>query len=172
MLGRVRRSTISSLEQLESERPSSKLMKADSLSIYETTLMKLREGSRRDTSFPAESSVDGNIHCLTSGGSPREEASITDANSSSENLEDTSGCQPTGSLRETKKSNVSLAYMFSMYRSSQRARGTTDEDAMVIEDEDGICSANSSLSPNNSQLMSSSVQTQSAVQEHIFPPMI
>ncbi|XP_019266504.1 PREDICTED: uncharacterized protein LOC109243943 [Nicotiana attenuata] len=169
MLGRVRRSTISSLEQLESERPSSKLMKADSLSIYETTLMKLREGSRRDTSFPAESSVDGNNHCLTSGGSPREEASITDADSSSENLEDTSGCQPTGSSRETKKSNFSLAYMFSRYRSSQGAGGTADEDPMIIED--GIDSANSSRSPNNSQLMSSSAQIQSAIPEHC-PPMI
>ncbi|MCD7464346.1 hypothetical protein HAX54_052548 [Datura stramonium] len=166
MLGRVRRSTISSLEQLELERPSSKLIKADSLSVYETTLMKLREGSRRDTSIPEESLVDGNICCVTSGGSPKEEASI---NSSSEHLEDASSCQPTGSSRETKKGNFSLAYMFSRYRSSQCAGGTNDEDAMVIED--NTCSANSSLSPNNSQLMSSSVQ--SAIQEHICcSPMI
>ncbi|KAK4350648.1 hypothetical protein RND71_029961 [Anisodus tanguticus] len=167
MLGRVRRSTISSLEQLELERPSSKLIKADSLSIYETTLMKLREGSRRDTSFPAESSVDGNICCITSGGSPKEEASIADTDSSSEYLEDTTSCQPTGSLRETKKSNFSLAYMFSKYRSSQCV-GDTNEDAMDIEN--NTCSANSSLSPNNSQLISSSVQ--SAIQEHVCSPTI
>ncbi|KAF3665133.1 putative GDP-mannose transporter GONST3-like isoform X1, partial [Capsicum annuum] len=110
MLGRVRRSTISSLEELELERPSSKFIKADSLSVYETTLLKLREGSRRDTSFPAESLVDGNICCITSGGSPKEEASI---NSPSEHVEDTISCQPTGSFREIQKSNFSLAYMFS-----------------------------------------------------------
>ncbi|CAN4087939.1 unnamed protein product [Withania somnifera] len=165
MLGRVRRSTISSLEQLELERPSSKakLIKADSLSVYETTLMKLREGSRRDTSFPEESLVDGSTCCITSGGSPKEEASI---NSSSEHLEDTSNCLPTGS-RETK-SNISLVYMFSRYRSSQCAGGKNEEDAMVIED--NTCSTNSSLSPNNSELMSSSVQ--SVIQEHICSPMI
>ncbi|XP_060204437.1 uncharacterized protein LOC132632492 [Lycium barbarum] len=168
MLGRVRRCTINSLEQLELERPSSKLIKADSLSVYETTLMKLREGSRRDTSFPTESSVDGSICCITSGGSPKEEASITDTDSSSEYLEDTTSCPPTGSSRETKKSNLSLAYMFSRYRSSQCAGGTNEEDAMIIED--GIGSANTSLSPNNNQLMSSSVQ--SVRQEHICSPMI
>lgn len=124
--------------------------------------MKLREGSRRDTSFPAESSVDGNICCITSGGSPREEASITDTDSSREYLEDTS-CQPTGSLKETKKTNFSLAYMFSRYKSSECAGGINEEDAMDIED--NTCSANSSLSPHNSQLMSSSVQ--STIQEHI-----
>ncbi|KAM3319291.1 hypothetical protein P3S67_006491 [Capsicum chacoense] len=153
MLGRVRRSTISSLEELELERPSSKFIKADSLSVYETTLMKLREGSRRDTSFPAESLVDGNICCITSGGSPKEEASI---NSPSEHVEDTISCQPSGSLREIQKSNFSLAYMFSRYRRSQCAGGTNEEDAMLIED--NTCSANYSLSPNNSQLMNSSVQ--------------
>ncbi|KAG5617901.1 hypothetical protein H5410_017725 [Solanum commersonii] len=168
MLGRVRRSTISSLEQLEFERPSSKIIKADSLSIYETTLMKLREGSRRDTSFPAESSVDGNTCCITSGGSPREEASITDTDSSREYLEDTSSCQSTGSLTVTKKKNLSLAYMFSRYRSSQCAEGINEEDAMDMED--NTCSTNSSLSLNNSQLMSSSVQ--STIQEHICSPMI
>ncbi|XP_049359512.1 uncharacterized protein LOC125824192 [Solanum verrucosum] len=168
MLGRVRRSTISSLEQLELERPSSKIIKADSLSIYETTLLKLREGSRRDTSFPAESSIDGNICRITSGGSPREESSITDTDSSREYLEDTSSCQPTGSLKETKKSNFSLAYMFSRYKSSQCAGGINEEDAMDIED--NTCSANSLLSPNNSQLMSSSVL--STIQEHICSPMI
>ncbi|TMX04230.1 hypothetical protein EJD97_010603 [Solanum chilense] len=167
MLGRVRRSTISSLEQLELERPSSKIIKADSLSIYETTLLKLREGSRRDTSFPAESSVDGNICCITSGDSPREESSITDTDSSREYLEDTSSCQPIGSLKEAKK-NLSLAYMFSRYRSSQCAGGINEENAMDIED--NTCSANSSLSPNNSQLMTSSVQL--TIQEHICSPMI
>ncbi|KAM3381296.1 hypothetical protein P3S68_006869 [Capsicum galapagoense] len=165
MLGRVRRSTISSLEELELERPSSKFIKADSLSVYETTLMKLREGSRRDTSFPAESLVDGNICCITSGGSPKEEASI---NSPSEHVEDTISCQPTGSLREIRKSNFSLAYMFSRYRRSQCAGGTNEEDAMLIED--NTCSANYSLSPNNSQLMNSSVQ--STVQENICSSMI
>ncbi|CAN4085336.1 unnamed protein product [Withania somnifera] len=165
MLGRVRRPTVSSLEQLALERPSSKLIKADSLSIYETTLMKLREGSRRETSFPEESLLDGNMCCITSGGSPKEEASI---GSFSEHLGDTSSCQPTGSLRETKSSHFSLAYMFSRYRSSQCAGGTNEEDAMVIED--NAYSANSSLSPNNFQLMNSSVQ--SAIQEHICSPMI
>ncbi|PIA25182.1 hypothetical protein AQUCO_12300016v1 [Aquilegia coerulea] len=46
MLGRVRASP-SSLESLELERPSSKLIKGDALSIYEATLEKLRLGSRR-----------------------------------------------------------------------------------------------------------------------------
>lgn len=134
-----------------------------SISDAETTLLKLREGSRRDTSFPVESSVDGNICCITSGGSPREEASITDTDSSREYLEDTSSCQPRVSLKEQKKTKFSLAYMFSRYRSSQCAGGINEEDAMDIEDD--TCSANSSLSPNSSQSMNSSLQ--STIQEHI-----
>ncbi|KAI3890312.1 hypothetical protein MKX03_028867 [Papaver bracteatum] len=48
MFGRVRAAASDSLDSLELERPfSSKIIKDDSLSIYEITLQKLRLGSRR-----------------------------------------------------------------------------------------------------------------------------
>ncbi|XAR67927.1 hypothetical protein NMG60_11002869 [Bertholletia excelsa] len=71
MLGRVRPSP-SSLECLELERPATKIIKDDSLSIYEATLAKLREGSRRAL-VPLSEQAHGT-----------DESSISASNSSSE----------------------------------------------------------------------------------------
>ncbi|XP_019196542.1 PREDICTED: uncharacterized protein LOC109190506 [Ipomoea nil] len=108
MLGRVRRSSISSLEQLELERQPPKLMKSDSLSIYETTLLKLKEGSRRrDISSCLEDSKG-------------EEASAIDVDSSSSF--DSQRQQP-------KTGNLSLPYLFLRYRSSRQPVSSADEDS-------------------------------------------
>ncbi|GAY51010.1 hypothetical protein CUMW_130990 [Citrus unshiu] len=53
MLGRVRAAS-STPYDLELERMPSKLIKDDSLSIYEATLMKLKLGARRDLGPPPE----------------------------------------------------------------------------------------------------------------------
>nr|GLL17552.1 uncharacterized protein LOC109190506 [Ipomoea trifida] len=128
MLGRVRRSSISSLEQLELERQSPKLMKSDSLSIYETTLLKLKEGSRRDISTCLEDSKG------------EEASSAIDVNSSSCDLTEDSQRQ------QRKTGKFSLPYLFLRYRSSRQAVSSPDEDS---------CSS-ASTSPCHSIVQSSS----------------
>ncbi|EEF51849.1 hypothetical protein RCOM_1507320 [Ricinus communis] len=56
MFGRVRAAS-SSLDSLE--RPPSKIFKDDPLSIYETTLIKLKLGSQRDLNSPSPSEEAG-----------------------------------------------------------------------------------------------------------------
>ncbi|XP_031119243.1 uncharacterized protein LOC116022612 [Ipomoea triloba] len=128
MLGRVRRSSISSLEQLELERQSPKLMKSDYLSIYETTLLKLKEGSRRDISTCLEDSKGD------------EASSAIDVDSSSCDLTEDSRRQ------QRKTGNFSLPYLFLRYRSSRQAVSSPDEDS---------CSS-ASTSPCHSIVQSSS----------------
>ncbi|KAL9439032.1 hypothetical protein AB3S75_024653 [Citrus x aurantiifolia] len=62
MLGRVRAAS-STPYDLELERMPSKLIKDDSLSIYEATLMKLKLGARRDLGPPPEVSIKIETEC-------------------------------------------------------------------------------------------------------------
>ncbi|EYU23155.1 hypothetical protein MIMGU_mgv1a020033mg, partial [Erythranthe guttata] len=73
MFGRVRASPISSLELLEMERPPSKIIKHDSLSIYESTLLKLKQGSHCNPRYNPEDS------CTMATDSPGEGITAADA---------------------------------------------------------------------------------------------
>ncbi|CAH9135160.1 unnamed protein product [Cuscuta epithymum] len=111
MLGRVRRPSISSLEQLELERQPPRLTKTDSLSIYETTLLKLREGSRRcEISSCLEDLGSGSMSLSSTENSFREEASALDSNSSS------GGSAEDSPRPQLATRHFSLPYLFLRYR--------------------------------------------------------
>ncbi|KAL9267507.1 hypothetical protein AKJ16_DCAP22087 [Drosera capensis] len=61
MLGRLRvlPSSPSEIFEAEERSPLAKIFKQDSLSIYEATLLKLKEGSQRSQSSPDEGFADG-----------------------------------------------------------------------------------------------------------------
>ncbi|KAJ6410343.1 hypothetical protein OIU84_007152 [Salix udensis] len=142
MFGRVRASS-SSLDSLE--RPSSKILKDDSLSIYEATLMKLKLGSHRDQSSPFEETVDMESesssttsassfmesnnssttalkslqHVITS---PDEEAMTLDSDRSSAcDQLSFSSMQSTGDSKDQRSRNVSVLFLFSKYTNSRQA---------------------------------------------------
>ncbi|KAL3631650.1 hypothetical protein CASFOL_024634 [Castilleja foliolosa] len=107
MLGRVRPSS-SSPEQLEMEIPSSKIIKHDSLSIYESTLLKLKQGSRCNPSYNSEDSAKMDANCTMGADSPRNDM-IADADCSSTD----SISQYTISLKEEGSKNMSILDFFS-----------------------------------------------------------
>ncbi|KAK9113523.1 hypothetical protein Syun_020320 [Stephania yunnanensis] len=70
LLGRVRAAP-TSLDCLETERPPSKQIKDDALSIYEITLQKLRLGSRRALRLAvAEANKGDAAPCSSASASP------------------------------------------------------------------------------------------------------
>ncbi|KAA8542168.1 hypothetical protein F0562_023320 [Nyssa sinensis] len=132
MLGRVRPSSTSP-ECLE--RQPSKITKDDSLSIYETTLMKLKQGSRRDLSPQPEDSVKPEISC-TASILPYEEATTIEADCSSTSLSPSSSdCQSMGTLKEQGNMNMSILRLFSRYKSSRHALSSPNEEAMTVEND-------------------------------------
>ncbi|XP_059655133.1 uncharacterized protein LOC132302314 [Cornus florida] len=144
MLGRVRPSS-SSLECLELERSPPKIIKDDSLSIYETTLMKLRQGSQRDLSSLSENSMNAYISSTSASIPPYEEALTIDYDCSSASISRSDiVCQSLSTLKEPQKRNLSILYLFSRYKSSRKAPSSPDE-AMAIENG---CSS-SSVSPES-----------------------
>ena len=114
----------------------------------ETTLMKLKQGSRHVQSSPAEEShispsgtvMTIDVHSVPTSISP----------SSSE-------CQSMGTSKDQRYTNVSVVYLFSKYKSSQRALSSPDNEAMATE---SGCSSESDISTSSSdcQLMSSTRQ--------------
>ncbi|PON45617.1 hypothetical protein PanWU01x14_257280 [Parasponia andersonii] len=93
MFGQIRASS-SSLESLE--RPTSKILKEDSLSIYEATLVKLKLGSQHNLSLPPEKV--GHIDAVLVSSSTSLEPMKVDVNSSVSTSQD---CPEfTGSLNE------------------------------------------------------------------------
>ncbi|CDP15033.1 unnamed protein product [Coffea canephora] len=137
MLGRIRRASISSLELLEmEERPSPKLIKDDPLSIYESTLMKLREGSLRCQSLPPAEPSCLDVSCSTASDPP---ATIGD-DCSSTDLSPLSNADqhiPRGSTTRRAK-NLSVLFLFSKYKSPKNAPNSSEEDAMTLEN---VCSS-------------------------------
>ncbi|VFQ97873.1 unnamed protein product [Cuscuta campestris] len=129
MLGRVRRPSISSLEQLEMERQPPKLIKTDSLSVYETTLLKLKEGSRRELCFCLEDSASENMIPHTENSSKGgEEASPLDGNSCS-------GGSTEDSPRQQQAARYfSLPFLFLRYGVSRGRVRSDDGDGMLSED--------------------------------------
>ncbi|KAJ6339641.1 hypothetical protein OIU77_007561 [Salix suchowensis] len=131
MFGRVRVSS-SSLDSLE--RPSSKILKDDSLSIYEATLMKLKLGSHRDQSSPFEETVD---------------MENSDRSSATDQLS-FSSMQSTGDSKDQRSRNVSVLFLFSKYTNSRQALTPSGELARcnLIA---GNCSTSTYASCSNSR---------------------
>ncbi|KAI3454975.1 hypothetical protein Pfo_011638 [Paulownia fortunei] len=150
MLGRVRASPMSSLELLEMERLPSKIIKHDSLSIYESTLLKLKQGSQCNPRCNPEDSARMETYCTMETDSPEaEEAMTTNADCSSNDSfpNSSSSFQSTGSSKEQGSRNMSILYFFSKYKSSQHAQNSNDKEMMVIE---SGYSSSSSVSPTSS----------------------
>ncbi|XVF49697.1 hypothetical protein PTKIN_Ptkin04bG0034100 [Pterospermum kingtungense] len=147
MFGRVRASpSPSPLDGLET--PPSKIIKDDSLSIYEATLMKLKLGSQRrlisppmvteETDSTSEtvpettsdlSLVAMKVEAICSSGnvsscqdlSSDEEAMVVDTDCCSARV--SSGSQSTDNLNSLQQSQgVSILYMFSKFKGYQRAQ--------------------------------------------------
>ncbi|GMQ09853.1 hypothetical protein CsSME_00053093 [Camellia sinensis var. sinensis] len=140
MLGRVRPPSSSSLE-----RPPSKIIKDDSLSIYEATLVKLRPGSRCNPVSPSDQAMKIDVSCDFASNSPHDDEAMTeDTNCSSNSI--SSNCsdyRPMGILKEQQNKMRSVTYLFARYRSSQHTLSLPAEAVMV---ENKCCSASSSLS--------------------------
>ncbi|XVF11605.1 hypothetical protein REPUB_Repub08aG0041500 [Reevesia pubescens] len=172
MFGRVRASPSSSpLDSLET--PPSKIIKDDSLSIYEATLMKLKLGSRHpisppvvteDADCPSEtvpeathdlSSETMNVEATCSSGtvsrscqdeiSSNEEAMVIDTDCSSATASNSSSdCQSTGNLNSQQRSEgVSILHLFSKFKGYQLAP-TIGREAMMIENDGYACFSSSS----------------------------
>ncbi|KAL2539607.1 hypothetical protein Adt_00585 [Abeliophyllum distichum] len=150
MLGRVRPSSIGSLGLLELERPNSKLIKDDSLSIYETTLLKLKRGSLRNPSLAPENSTGTDENCTMA-------SDLTEPliRSSTDSLPISSSCESTGTDQGTK--SLSILYLFSRYKNSQQ-HSISSPDGMDMLAGSAFSSIRVSPSPSNDQLLSSSKQ--------------
>ncbi|KAK1363240.1 Up-regulator of cell proliferation like [Heracleum sosnowskyi] len=134
MLGRMRLSSWSSLEELEMERSASiKHIKDDSLSIYETTLMKLKEGSRRNTNLENLDSTGIGIDNAEVKLAPVvEEVEMLDTDcTSSVTSTNQSDCQPIE--KEQQNKSVSIVSLFARYKNAHCALGSPDQKAVVVE---------------------------------------
>ncbi|OMO94630.1 hypothetical protein CCACVL1_05902 [Corchorus capsularis] len=165
MFGRVRASpSPSPLDSLET--PPSKIIKDDSFSIYEATVMKLKLGSQRHlisevivtetdsasetvpetTTDESSDAMNAEASCLSKGcqdiswdgeGEGEGEVMMTDTDCSS-----SSDCQSTGNLNSQQESkSMSILYMFSKFKGYQRAPANGSE-AMMVEN-DGCASLSS-----------------------------
>ncbi|KAD4889062.1 hypothetical protein R6Q59_034049 [Mikania micrantha] len=148
MLGRVRACSLSSLEVLEMERTPSKLLKDDSLSIYEKTLLKLQQGSQHNlNSIPDEStnlSTSSSMSTVTTN-----EASMTEnaADCASTSLGNN---QSTIISKDEPRGNLSIFYMFSRYKASRNdAIISSDDSTMAMED---CCSSANTSSSHDLEL--------------------
>ncbi|KAL5543978.1 hypothetical protein UlMin_007762 [Ulmus minor] len=175
MFGRVRASS-SSPESLE--RPPSKIIKDDSLSIYEATLMKLKVGSQRDLNSPSKEGGETDASSFTS--SPSTEPMKIEANSSvgtSEEflippyevmeidkdcyLPEICPCSRDGhsmsSSKEQDQRAVSIFYLFSKFRSARDSVGSSSssEDVMRVENSSSV---NGSSSVSSCQSLDSMEQ--------------
>ncbi|KAL8042554.1 hypothetical protein ABFS82_09G062200 [Erythranthe guttata] len=140
MFGRVRASPISSLELLEMERPPSKIIKHDSLSIYESTLLKLKQGSHCNPRYNPEDS------CTMATDSPGEGITAADADcTSSDSISGDSSVSFQSTLcssNEKGSKNMSILYLFSKYKSTQHSHNSNETEAMAVES--GYSSSSSS----------------------------
>ncbi|CAI9113045.1 OLC1v1013572C1 [Oldenlandia corymbosa var. corymbosa] len=153
LLGRVRRPSIASLEALEMERSSPKIIKDDHLSVYESTLMKLKEGSQRCQTLNQTDAMSTDVSCVTA----------TDSTESS-----SAGCLSTGSFNfvgeetnsgsspsEQRNKTPSVLYLFSRYKSLKSDPRSSDDKVVLMETE--CSSASASPSSSNSELTTGQV---------------
>ncbi|KAG2676092.1 hypothetical protein I3760_12G035600 [Carya illinoinensis] len=148
MFGRIRPSS-SSPESLE--RPPSKILKDDPISIYEATLMKLKLGSQRELSSPSEQTVqievDFDLSSSCAGAtsnsnssentaiSPCEEVIAIDTKFSSRSgSPDSVDTHSTGSMKEQQSRSISVLYLFSKFMNSREVACLSCEDAMQLQD--------------------------------------
>ncbi|KAG6633268.1 hypothetical protein CIPAW_12G036100 [Carya illinoinensis] len=148
MFGRIRPSS-SSPESLE--RPPSKILKDDPISIYEATLMKLKLGSQRELSSPSEQTVqievDFDLSSSCAGAtsnsnssentaiSPCEEVIAIDTKCSSRSgSPDSVDTHSTGSMKEQQSRSNSVLYLFSKFMNSREVACLSCEDAMQLQD--------------------------------------
>ncbi|KAJ7956093.1 Up-regulator of cell proliferation like [Quillaja saponaria] len=155
MFGRVRASS-SSLDSLEG--PPSKILKDDSFSLYEATLMKLKLGAQRDLSLhskeaagtvidsaissscveginaeancnPASSSTSQNVGIL------HNERTLIDPDCSSLSTSPSySDCHSTGSSGKHRSRHASVLHLFTKFESSKHAVNSPYGEPMPIED--------------------------------------
>ncbi|KAH9621719.1 hypothetical protein KSS87_007589 [Heliosperma pusillum] len=134
MFGRIRSSpslsSSSMVEWFEQERPPSKLLKDDSLSIFEATLMKLKQGSRHCLSSEHDSSaVSHDSMDIESSMNVLQDLS---ANSGVTVSGDSSSCvsmnSETNRVQE-KGVGVSIQFLFSRYTSLQKKQGSSSCDS-------------------------------------------
>ncbi|XP_038876936.1 uncharacterized protein LOC120069295 [Benincasa hispida] len=156
MFGRIRSS--SSLDSLE--RPPSKILKDDCLSIYETTLMKLKHGSQHNSSPPIKEDAleDGEIDSNSSSScneamnteactsfsknsnelaeSTKEDFMTVDSDYSTTSITSTpeisENCQSTEYSTQRRMKN-SILYLFSKFKNSPGI-STIMEEPMTTED--------------------------------------
>ncbi|KAL9235570.1 hypothetical protein vseg_010318 [Gypsophila vaccaria] len=136
MFGIIRPSP-SPVESLEQERPPSKLLKDDSLSIYEVTMMKLKQGARQSlisehSSSPMsqdamdiESSVNVSQDVSANSGLSSEARSVVLDCSSDSSCASVLSC-PSEEVKKSK--SVSIQYLFSRYTSLRQKQGVSSCD--------------------------------------------
>ncbi|KAJ0709261.1 hypothetical protein HanRHA438_Chr09g0423741 [Helianthus annuus] len=145
MLGRMRTCSLSSLEVLEMERTPSKLLKDDSLSIYEKTLLKLQQGSQLDlSSIPEEAATNTSTSPLVSTVSSNMTVDAADCASTGSFI-GSGGSQSMNISKEEPRGNLSVIDMFSRYRASRTNKIVSSDDS-AMETEDYGFSANTSPS--------------------------
>ncbi|KAK1433892.1 hypothetical protein QVD17_10810 [Tagetes erecta] len=147
MLGRVRACSLSSLEVLEMERTPSKLLKDDSLSIYEKTLLKLQQGSQLDlSSIPEESTNTSSSASVSTVTSNEVSTTVNATDNASTGVFSSSGSSQSMIVpKEESRGNLSVLDMFSRYKASRSDKITsTDDSAMEIEE----CCSSANTSPS------------------------
>ncbi|KAL6563460.1 hypothetical protein OROGR_002419 [Orobanche gracilis] len=115
MFDRVRAAPVRSSEPLESERLSCKIIKQDALSIYESTLLKLKQGSRCNPTTAAFRIVaidDEPEESVTAGGGRISTDSLPESTSSS--VQSTAS----SSSNEGPNMNMSILHFFSKHKSA------------------------------------------------------
>ncbi|KAG6686320.1 hypothetical protein I3842_11G011200 [Carya illinoinensis] len=141
MFGRIRASS-SAPESLE--RPPSKIFKADSLSIYEATLAKLKLGSQRELRSPSEQtehvemdSDSSSSAAWTASNSKSSQDTVIFPHtqcSSRAGLPGSVDSHSTSSTKEYGNRNHSVIYLFSKFKNSREVVCSSSEGSMPIED--------------------------------------
>ncbi|KAI7740385.1 hypothetical protein M8C21_012732 [Ambrosia artemisiifolia] len=120
------------------ERTPSKLLKDDSLSIYEKTLLKLQQGSQLDlSSVPEEStktSMSPSVSTVSSNSEPSLTMNAADC-ASPVSFPGSGSSQSMNISKEEPRGNLSVIAMFSRYKASRSDKIiSSDDSAMEIED--------------------------------------
>lgn len=116
--------------------------------VVESTLLKLKQGSRCNLSCNPEDYARTDASCIMAIDLPEEAVSAGAGCSSTESLpKSSSSDQSTGSSNEEAKMNMSILHFFSKHKSLTHTRSSSDTELMAIESAD---SSSSSVSPSSS----------------------
>ncbi|XP_030494563.2 uncharacterized protein LOC115710334 [Cannabis sativa] len=177
MFGRVRPASFSSssLESFDLDRPHSKIIKEDSLSVYEATLVKLKLGSQRNlSSLPKnESDVDGGLGSCSNSLEPMKidlkspSASGSEFTSSLNELEevvtmDTDYLSHSDTVKNSKHKEESIASIFYLFSKFKKAVSTSPEDSLAVENGYGA-----SISPSFTTSQSLDITVQQSENEFV-----